>query len=134
MKFAENLTKLRKRLNLSQENLAEICNVSRQSVSKWENGTSEPDIMTLIQLARILEVSVDTLVGNDETEDYNKKDFEERVSKKMATISDEEIRECVAGEVAVEYIQEMLSEMNEQGLDSKSMVDRLYQFTSSISE
>lgn len=40
MKFGENLKNLRKRKNYSQDDLAEKMNVSRQSVSKWENGLS----------------------------------------------------------------------------------------------
>lgn len=41
MIFAEKLQTLRKQYNYSQEDLAEICNVSRQSISKWEAGVSQ---------------------------------------------------------------------------------------------
>ena len=44
MKFNENLKYLRKRDNLTQEELAEKLNVSRQSITKWESGNSLPDI------------------------------------------------------------------------------------------
>ena len=44
MKFCEKLAKQRKNNNLSQEQLAEMLSVSRQAVSKWENGSSYPDM------------------------------------------------------------------------------------------
>ncbi|MDE6659113.1 MAG: helix-turn-helix domain-containing protein, partial [Eubacterium sp.] len=47
MAFKENLVFLRKSLNLSQEELAEKINVTRQAVSKWENGQSTPDMDTV---------------------------------------------------------------------------------------
>ncbi len=53
----------RKELGYTQQHLAEKLNISFQSVSKWENGTSTPDITLLPQLAHILNTSVDALVG-----------------------------------------------------------------------
>lgn len=53
----------RKELGYTQQNLAERLNISFQAVSKWENGTSTPDIALLPQLAQILNTSVDALVG-----------------------------------------------------------------------
>ena len=53
----------RKELGYTQQNLADRLNISFQAVSKWENGTSTPDIMLLPQIARILHTSVDALVG-----------------------------------------------------------------------
>ncbi len=63
MSFAEKLRQLRKQKNLSQEKIADLLGVSRQSVSKWENGLSQPDTNNLIRLAEILEVSLDELTG-----------------------------------------------------------------------
>lgn len=51
MQFREKLSLLRTQMNLSQENLANRLNVSTQSVTKWENGQSFPDIQNLIQLS-----------------------------------------------------------------------------------
>ena len=64
--FSANLIKLRRKYNISQENLAAVCNVSRQSVSKWETGTSIPDIMTLEILAKHFGITIDALVLEDE--------------------------------------------------------------------
>lgn len=62
MSFAENLKILRKEKYLSQEQLAEIMEVSRQAVSKWEQGTGYPETEKLILLAERLGVSLDKLL------------------------------------------------------------------------
>lgn len=65
MNFGSNLRKLRKEKNLTQEALAECLNVSAQTVSKWENGASLPDISLLPLLADYFQVSVDSLLMHD---------------------------------------------------------------------
>ena len=65
MNFGSNLKKLRKEKNLTQEALAECLNVSAQTVSKWENGASMPDVSMLPLLADYFQVSVDSLLMHD---------------------------------------------------------------------
>lgn len=62
MNFAQNLIQLRKQRALSQEELAEILDVSRQAVSKWEAGINMPDIPKLIAIADEFGISLDALV------------------------------------------------------------------------
>ena len=62
----ERLKKLRQSRNLSQQKLAEEFHTSQQSIWKYENGISEPDIYTLRRLANYFNVSVDYLVGNSD--------------------------------------------------------------------
>ncbi|RHW46010.1 transcriptional regulator [Bombilactobacillus bombi] len=50
----------------TQNDLAELLNVSRQSVSKWEIGTAYPDIERLIQISDLFQVSLDSLIKGDE--------------------------------------------------------------------
>lgn len=57
-----NLKKMRKAAKLTQENVAERLNVSRQSVAKWESGESLPDIENCIALSRLYGVTLDDLV------------------------------------------------------------------------
>lgn len=58
---------LRKRNGLSQEGLAEKLGISRQAVSKWESGQSIPDLNKLIKLSELYNVTIDSLVkDNDE--------------------------------------------------------------------
>ncbi|MBQ8278721.1 MAG: helix-turn-helix transcriptional regulator [Roseburia sp.] len=68
MKFNENLVKYRKIKGLTQEDMAEKMQVSRQSVSKWENGEAVPELAKIIKLADILDVSLDVLCGREEKE------------------------------------------------------------------
>ncbi len=65
MKLAEKIIKLRKQRAWSQEELAEKVDVSRQSVSKWESGSSIPDINKLIILSEIFSVSTDFLLKDN---------------------------------------------------------------------
>ena len=61
MNIGERIMALRKEKNISQTELAKRLNVSRQAVSKWEQGTSSPDTERLIQLAEILGTEVEYL-------------------------------------------------------------------------
>lgn len=63
MKFNENLKYLRKQAGLTQEQLAEKLNVSRQAITKWESGQSFPDIENLKEISYIFSVSIDSLVA-----------------------------------------------------------------------
>jgi Predicted transcriptional regulators len=62
MSFSENLQAIRNEKKLSQEQLAELLNVSRQAVSKWENNGGYPETEKLIQMAQKLDVSLDALL------------------------------------------------------------------------
>lgn len=65
MSLGENLQYLRKKENITQEQLAERLDVSRQSVSKWESDTTYPEMNTLLQLCQMFHCSMDDLVqGN----------------------------------------------------------------------
>lgn len=61
MSIGERITELRKMQNLSQGQLAEAMEVSRQAVSKWENDLSAPDSMKLIRLAELLDTDIEYL-------------------------------------------------------------------------
>ena len=67
--IAENLRTLRKTKDFTQEEVAEILNVSPQSVSKWERGDTLPDITLLPALANLYKITVDTLIGMDKIND-----------------------------------------------------------------
>lgn len=67
-KFGTYLCQLRKAKNLTQSELADKLNVTRQSVSKWELGDSFPDISLLTKISEIFGVSVDTLISAGEPE------------------------------------------------------------------
>ncbi len=96
MTFGEKLSKLRKEHNYTQEQLADIFGVSRQSISKWESDIAYPETDKLIKMGKLFECSVDYLLNedinekqsttSDRTEDVLvriKKCFRERKSEKM---------------------------------------------------
>ncbi len=65
MQFHENLIQLRKARGWSQEQLADQLNVTRQTVSKWELGSTTPEMQKLIDMSALFGISIDELVGND---------------------------------------------------------------------
>ena len=71
MSFAYNLKQLRKEKQLSQEELAEILDVSRQAVSKWEQGIGYPEVEKLLLLSSILNISLDSLMATEITHEPN---------------------------------------------------------------
>ncbi len=68
MTFGQKLSKLRKENNYTQEQLADILCVSRQSVSKWESDTAYPETDKLISLSRLFDCSLDYLLKDECTE------------------------------------------------------------------
>ena len=97
--LGERIANLRKNKGISQEELADVLLTSRQAISKWERGESEPDIGRLKDLAAYFNVSIDYLLGYDlETTSVNS--FIERVKKSLETgifdISTDEIRMIVS--------------------------------------
>ena len=65
MEIGKKIMELRKKNNLSQEELAEKIGVARQTISKWELGETSPDIKQAKELSKIFNVSLDELTNND---------------------------------------------------------------------
>ena len=73
MSFAENLKQLRSERQLSQEELAEMLGVSRQAVSKWEQGSGYPEVEKLLLLSNKLNLSLDKLMSTEIGHGFNSK-------------------------------------------------------------
>ena len=95
MKFGDNLKLIRKNKKMSQEQLAEKMNVSRQSVSKWENGEAYPEMNNILELCKIFNCKINDLVHSDMS-DINSLDeeiimnvvkFNEKKQKEVKTLS-----------------------------------------------
>ncbi len=67
MKFSEKLVQLRKQNKLSQEQLADMLDVSRQAVSKWESGTTYPEMDKLLTMCKLFKCSLDELTNDEIT-------------------------------------------------------------------
>jgi len=95
--LSEKLYKLRKKSGLSQEQLAEQLNVSRQAISKWEQGTAVPESEKLISISNYFGVTVDYLLKEDTKDTMNTtaEDVEENPKMKAG------IAICIAGIVSM---------------------------------
>ena len=63
LKLSENIKKYRKDMSLTQEALAEVLGVTVGAVSKWENGNNVPDVLMMMEIANLFNISVDELLG-----------------------------------------------------------------------
>lgn len=73
MNFSEKLLTLRKAKNLTQEQLAEKLDVSRQSISKWESGQAVPEMEKIVALSVVFDVTTDYLLKSSEIDDLSVK-------------------------------------------------------------
>lgn len=117
--FSEQLYKLRTSKNMTQQELAELLNVSKQTVGGWERGRTEPSISTLKKIANIFNVSVDTLVNH--TKQYwelTSKD-EKDIAKQIENIIDQTENDAdinFYGEPITDEDRELLANALEIGL------------------
>lgn len=82
MEFSKKLYELRKQKGISQEELADRLAVSRQTLSKWELGTSTPDMEKLIMISDFFEISMDELVlGKKQEYDRNNGETQTKISE-----------------------------------------------------
>lgn len=85
--FGKMLAKLRKERNLTQQELADILNVSNKTISKWETNTTAPDIDSLKRLSQVLNVPVDVLLGNSNITTTSKSSKSKPSKKKTILLS-----------------------------------------------
>ncbi|MEE5995463.1 MAG: helix-turn-helix transcriptional regulator, partial [Candidatus Enteromonas sp.] len=69
IEIANRLVQMRKKMGLSQEQLADKLGLSRQAVSKWERAEASPDTDNLICLAKLYGVSLDELLSTEDSEE-----------------------------------------------------------------
>ena len=79
MTCGEKITELRKKQNLTQQQLGDILNVSAQAVSKWEHDMAEPDLATIKKMCVFFKISTDEFLGLEE-----KKEEEQKIEEKPA--------------------------------------------------
>ena len=90
MKFGEKLSKLRKEYNYTQEQLADILGVSRQSISKWESDIAFPETDKLIKIGNLFDCSMDYLLKEEITE---KQGFQPTESENIRNIIKKNLRD-----------------------------------------
>lgn len=90
MTFADKVLALRKKSGLSQEELAEKMDVSRQAISRWEMGLAMPDASNLLQLSKLFNVTTDYLINDEYSSDEDipiVKNKEASLNKEMKKVS-----------------------------------------------
>lgn len=118
MNLGERLFELRKSKNLTQDDVAEKLNVTRQTVSKWETNQSTPDFDKIVPLCELFEISTDELLRGKKSESQEENDItilekqedntevkedtkiEENVIKNESTMTKDELRRKAAGEIS----------------------------------
>lgn len=85
--IADRLQKIRKQNGYSQEELADMLNVSRQAVSKWECGESSPDTENLISLSKIYNTTIDELISDNSTISKTDKPADKEINSAQSAAS-----------------------------------------------
>lgn len=107
MNFSEKLLTLRKANDLTQEQLAEKLDVSRQSVSKWESGQAIPELEKIVALSVIFDVTTDYLLKSSEIDDLSVKTEMLEKQQQMLLIREQKKQQifgCVMYSLAVYLI------------------------------
>ena len=111
MSLGERITELRTACGLSQNQLAKAMEVSRQAVSKWENGQSTPDSVKMIHLAEVLETDIEYLttgrrnLGRRPPVVINTTETIEKVVEKPVVQVVETVVEKIVEKPVVEYVE-----------------------------
>ena len=79
--FSENIKKIRKEHNLSQEQLAEELGVSRQAISKWESGAAYPEMDKIITICKKYNCNIDDLLHSDIKEVKGEEEVKKNINK-----------------------------------------------------
>lgn len=85
--LSAKLKEARQKKGLSQNTVAEMLNVSRQAVSRWETGKGSPDINTLPMLSELYDVSIDELFGHETSVSENQS---QNIEKEMSHLDETE--------------------------------------------
>lgn len=133
--LGENIKRLRREKDITQETLAEFLGVTFQSISKWERGESYPDITLLPAIAGFFNVSIDELMGVNKAQDEEEletllKEYDGLrwdVERKWKAL--DELREKYPTDfrVQIRYIGKILNSSNEEFAEQSSKIKSIYE-------
>ncbi len=109
MAISDMIYKIRTSSHLSQEQFADMFKVSRQSVQKWENGTSTPELAKIIEISRRFNVSLDALLLNRDNRIVEELNYNKTMKPQYSNIHDWEF---YTSDIMTEYQQSI-----DEGLD-----------------
>ena len=111
----EMIYKLRTRAHLSQEEFASMFNVSRQSVQKWENGSSVPELSKILEISNKFDISLDALILNRDNRVVEEMSFNKMVKPGYTNMHD--------WEFYTSYLMTEYQQSIEEGLDIETYKD-----------
>jgi len=125
MTFADKLKDLRKSKNMSQEQLAEKLYVSRQAITKWENGTGLPDIENIVAIGALFNASLDDLLSEEksvltkheflyESRTEYDLDEEKRLDIKVGTAHEVIVQETTDEKIQIVLASNKMNYLNQQ--------------------
>lgn len=91
--MANNIKQLRLRRGITQIELAKLCNISQSALSGYETGRYEPDIDTLVRIAKIFNATIDEVVGV--VQDQEISDIESALSREIHDLTDVEMQDIL---------------------------------------
>lgn len=115
MTFAENIKALRKQNNQSQEKFAEILEITRQAVQKWETGAAMPDLYNLCAISKKFSVSIDSLILDSSLRMIDNLEYDKTIQPEYSTIHE---WEDYPAQALIEYRQSV-----EEGKDIEEYKD-----------
>ncbi|MDY3929500.1 MAG: ADP-ribosylglycohydrolase family protein [Clostridia bacterium] len=115
MSVNEMIYKLRTKEKLSQEQFADLFKVTRQSVQKWENGISTPELSKLIEISKYFGISLDALILNRDRRVIDEMKYDKAMKPNYSNIHNWEF---YASDIMIEYEQSL-----EEGLDIEAYND-----------
>lgn len=115
MTISDKIYELRAALSMSQEQFANLFNVSRQSVQKWENGSSTPELSKIIEISKYFDISLDSLLLGRDTRMIEEMSHNKELKPNYFTIPS---CEFYASDLHVEYEQSI-----DEGLDIEAYKD-----------
>ena len=95
-----NMRAIRKEKGLTMKELGKLVGVSESTISLYENGKHDPDLLTMTRIADVLDVTVDELLGRNEKQPTAKDGLDERLIDLLVSLSPEDaqrVRDFVAG-------------------------------------
>jgi transcriptional regulator with XRE-family HTH domain len=127
-KIGENIRKIRHKLGLTQQELADRVSISRSVLTRWENGSLTPDVDTLVKLSQLFNVSLDGLVGSV----YNRAQILHEVRQIYQADEeslDEEMLEIMAYLKHQEEIKKGLFQLSQMNVKNRKSVEEILKVT-----
>lgn len=126
METKDIILELRNKAGLSQDELAEKVFVTRQAVSRWENGETTPNTETLKLLSKAFDVSINTLLGSPDNEDFSSDQVRAYMRELLPKLDCwKEYKNLAGAELFDEFKRQLIDEINDLHIEGMPKVEKL---------